>query len=114
MQFLIECLNLNFHFGQIEPFFCSLALYDLSKRAKISENFYFDKNPQALLSKLGKHLVRGHAPVSSVSLTKGSVGDASTMPAFSTCAHRSKSTLERDAKDACSLYRSRTTTFTSC
>lgn len=57
LQFLVECLGLNLQFGQIEPFFCSLALYDLGKRSKISENFYFDKNPQSLLSKLGRHLV---------------------------------------------------------
>ncbi len=40
------------------PFFCSFALYDLGKRTKISEKFYFDRNQQSILSQLGRHLVR--------------------------------------------------------
>ncbi len=44
VQLLVECQTLTLQFGQIEPFFCSFALYDLGKRTKISENFYFDRN----------------------------------------------------------------------
>jgi hypothetical protein len=58
VQLLVECQALTLQFGQIEPFFCSFALYDLGKRTKISENFYFDRNHQSILSKLGRHLVR--------------------------------------------------------
>ena len=37
---------------EVEPFFCSLALYDLAARRKISESFNFDFNSDVILSGL--------------------------------------------------------------
>jgi hypothetical protein len=37
---------------QIEPYFCSLALYDLRLKKKLSENFNFEINDDTLLNEL--------------------------------------------------------------
>ena len=44
IQFLVETGKPVFALGDLEPWFCTLALYDLSISKKISENFYFDHN----------------------------------------------------------------------
>lgn len=49
-QLLVTCLDLHFKLGMFEPFFCSLAVYDLKDRCRLTENFYFDLNPTAVLS----------------------------------------------------------------
>lgn len=41
-KLLVECSDLRFKLGDVEPFFCTLAMYDLAKRQRISENFYFE------------------------------------------------------------------------
>ncbi|XP_074640781.1 dedicator of cytokinesis protein 7-like [Tubulanus polymorphus] len=42
---LIKCLQLKLEL-EIEPIFASMALYDAKEKKKISENFYFDMNPE--------------------------------------------------------------------
>lgn len=44
----IEIKNLAFVLGELEPFFCSLALYDATNKTRVSENFYFDLNSEAV------------------------------------------------------------------
>lgn len=51
ISILIEFKTLSFHLGTIEPFFGSAAVYDLSKKQKLTENIYFDLNTD-LVSKL--------------------------------------------------------------
>jgi len=43
-QLLFEAKDLKFQLGEIEPFFCTLALYDLKSKKKLTEDFQFDVN----------------------------------------------------------------------
>lgn len=47
--------------GEVEPFFCSLGLYQLdsptSEVAKISEEFNFHLNKKKILNLMGEHWV---------------------------------------------------------
>jgi hypothetical protein len=49
----IEALELTFGFGQHEPFFCTLALYDAKEQRKISEDFVFQVNTPEQLALVG-------------------------------------------------------------
>lgn|SRR6218665_1128876 len=42
---------------EIEPIFACAALYNMAERKKISENFYFDLNPDPL-----RKMIEGHVP----------------------------------------------------
>jgi len=53
IEICIDCVALTFELGEIEPFFCSLALFDIEKKKKISETFHFDKNSKRLMQLLG-------------------------------------------------------------
>lgn len=44
IQLLVTPRKLSFTLGSFEPFYGVLALYDMAKKVKISENFYFDLN----------------------------------------------------------------------
>ncbi|KAL6048775.1 Dedicator of cytokinesis protein 6 [Balamuthia mandrillaris] len=55
-QFTLQIKHIAFVLGEIEPFFCYLALYDVGQRVKLSENFHFDQNSEKLMSYLGKHM----------------------------------------------------------
>lgn len=44
MQLLVTPRKISFALGNFEPFYGVLALYDMAKKVKISENFYFDVN----------------------------------------------------------------------
>jgi hypothetical protein len=57
VQFLVNLQKANFQIPglpDIEPIFCSLAVWDLAAKKKISENFYFDFNLPAVRDKLGQ------------------------------------------------------------
>lgn len=56
-RLFIECTHLKLDL-EMEPIFASLALYDLSARRKISENFYFDANSQSMMAMLSQHISR--------------------------------------------------------
>ncbi|XP_069126839.1 dedicator of cytokinesis protein 7-like isoform X2 [Argopecten irradians] len=60
-RILVKCINLKLEL-EFEPLFATMALYDAKERKKISENFYFDLNPDNL-----KQMIRGHTPVQDVS-----------------------------------------------
>jgi dedicator of cytokinesis protein 6/7/8 len=49
-----RAMSLQFKLEQFEPFFCSVALYDVQHKKRISENFYFDLNPDKILDLLGE------------------------------------------------------------
>ncbi|RNA40850.1 dedicator of cytokinesis 7 [Brachionus plicatilis] len=51
---LLKCTHLKFDL-EIEPVWASMALYDLKSKKKVSENFYFDMNSDAL-----KHMLSSH------------------------------------------------------
>jgi hypothetical protein len=57
-EFMIEIKSMSFMLGDLEPFFAKIALFDVSKKHRISENFYFDMNGKKIRDLLGNHLVR--------------------------------------------------------
>ncbi len=54
MQLLLQVKNVSFLHEHLEPLYCSLAIYDLTNRRKISENFYFDGNSGTVRGLLGQ------------------------------------------------------------
>ena len=54
-RILVKCLELSLALQDIEPVFASMALYDAKERRKVSENFYFDMNNDAV-----KRMLTGH------------------------------------------------------
>lgn len=55
MQILVEPSELSFDLGVHEPFFISIALYDLKRKEKVSETWNFDLNPPSITELLGVH-----------------------------------------------------------
>jgi len=49
-QLLISAHQLRIGIGNVEPFFCSLALYDLKLGQRLTEDFHFDLNDTSLLT----------------------------------------------------------------
>jgi len=49
----VLCRDLTFKFGSVEPFFCTLALYDAHEERKISEDFHFHVNTPEQLDTIG-------------------------------------------------------------
>ena len=52
---LVKCLSLKLEL-EIEPIFASMALYDAKEKKKLSENFYFDMNPESIKRLLSSHI----------------------------------------------------------
>ncbi|XP_066449720.1 dedicator of cytokinesis protein 6 isoform X4 [Eleutherodactylus coqui] len=50
-RILVKCIALKFEI-EIEPIFCDMALYDAKEKKKISENFHFDLNSDAMKNML--------------------------------------------------------------
>ena len=46
--------SLEFNVGSFEPVFCTVYLYDLQHRVKVSEEFHFDLNDDKRLALVGK------------------------------------------------------------
>ncbi|XP_026125842.1 dedicator of cytokinesis protein 8 isoform X3 [Carassius auratus] len=55
-RILVRCQTIKFEI-EIEPFFATMALYDLKEKKKISENFHLDMNSDQL-----KGFLRPHTP----------------------------------------------------
>jgi hypothetical protein len=56
---LIEAKQLRFEFGSdIEPFFCTLAIYDLKNQRKVTEDFHFNVNPPVTTTMMNPFTVR--------------------------------------------------------
>ena len=53
-RIFVQCNKLELNL-QIEPIFASMALYDAKEKKKVSENFYFDLNPENLRGMLQCH-----------------------------------------------------------
>ncbi|XP_063219662.1 dedicator of cytokinesis protein 7 [Bacillus rossius redtenbacheri] len=60
-RILVKCISLKLEL-EVEPVFASIALYDAKEKKKVSENFYFDMNPENL-----KRMLTSHIPYSDVS-----------------------------------------------
>ncbi len=58
LQFSISCVSLAFESKIVEPFFCTLCVYDVAARHKVTEDFHFDLNEKAALEKsFGRSMV---------------------------------------------------------
>ncbi len=55
-RIFVQCIKLELSL-QIEPIFASMALYDAKEKRKVSENFYFDMNPDKIRYMLGSNPV---------------------------------------------------------
>lgn len=51
----VKCLQLRLE-SEVEPLFASMAIYDAKERKKLSENFNFDLNPEAIKKMLSSHI----------------------------------------------------------
>ena len=51
----VKCTQIKLDF-EVEPIFVSMALYDVKERKKVSENFYFDMNTEAIKRMLSSHI----------------------------------------------------------
>ncbi|CAM1319326.1 DOCK6 (predicted) [Pycnogonum litorale] len=60
----VKCLALKLELD-FEPLFCTMAIYDAKEKKKISENFYFDMNPEPLKRMLSGHIT--HQDMSTLS-----------------------------------------------
>jgi hypothetical protein len=57
-RFVVNIVHLSVDaVGDTEPVFASMALYDVSSRQRMSENFYFDTNTERV-----RHMLRAHTP----------------------------------------------------
>ncbi|XP_033636293.1 dedicator of cytokinesis protein 7-like isoform X4 [Asterias rubens] len=54
-RIFVKCLTLKLDL-EVEPIFASMALYDVREKKKISENFYFDLNTEAIKGMIKSHL----------------------------------------------------------
>jgi len=46
---LIEPKELKFALGEMEPLFCSICILDFAEKKRVSENFYFHMNNDAVM-----------------------------------------------------------------
>lgn len=51
-QILVEVKDVMFQVGEIEPLFCSLAIWNLEQSRKVTEEFHFDFNSDKMLGML--------------------------------------------------------------
>jgi dedicator of cytokinesis protein 6/7/8 len=49
-QFLITVDEFTLHIPLVEPFYCTMSLYDLRKQFRMSEDFHFDLNDKSVLT----------------------------------------------------------------
>ena len=46
---MIEPKELKFALGEMEPLFCSICILDFAEKKRVSENFYFHMNNDAVM-----------------------------------------------------------------
>lgn len=54
-KIMVKCLQLKLD-TEVEPVFASMAIYDAKEKKKLSENFNFDLNPEAIKKMLSSHI----------------------------------------------------------
>eukprot|EP01114_Cavostelium_apophysatum_P014035 TRINITY_DN3531_c0_g1_i2.p1 TRINITY_DN3531_c0_g1~~TRINITY_DN3531_c0_g1_i2.p1 ORF type:complete len:2047 (-),score=557.52 TRINITY_DN3531_c0_g1_i2:8-6148(-) len=55
-RYVIECKELVFGLGEVEPLFCSIFIFDAKKKRRASETFHFSLNGNATLNIAGTSL----------------------------------------------------------
>lgn len=95
----IKFLQLKFEI-EIEPIFCSAAIYDAKERKKISENFYFDMNTEGI-----KRMLNSHVPYADISTQSRSAIFEITHPSNDLfLVIRLEKVLQGDIKDSVEPY----------
>ena len=85
---------------EIEPIFCTAAIYDAKERKKISENFYFDMNTESI-----KRMLNSHVPYSDTSTLSRSAIFEITHPSNDLfLVIRLEKVLQGDIKDSVEPY----------
>jgi C2 domain in Dock180 and Zizimin proteins/DHR-2, Lobe C len=56
-RMLVDVLTLGFHIGNLEPFFCELALFDVVEKRRVSEGFHFHLNSNQSMEIIKQHVV---------------------------------------------------------
>jgi hypothetical protein len=63
-QLAVWFQELSFAVGLVEPLFCTMAVWDLEKHTKLSEDFHFSLNTTELMDQLGQPITRAIDPIS--------------------------------------------------
>lgn len=95
----VKCHHLKLDL-EVEPIFASVAVYDAREKKKISENFYFDVNPESL-----KRMLNTHIPYSDPSTLARSAIFEMTHPSHDLfLVIRLEKVLQGDTKDSIEPY----------
>ena len=98
-RILVKCLQLKLEL-EVEPIFASMAIYDAKERKKLSENFYFDMNPENL-----KRMLTTHLPFSDVSsLSRSGIFEITNPSNDLFLVIRLEKVLQGDMKDSVEPY----------
>lgn len=98
-RFVVKFLQLKFDID-IEPIFCTAAIYDAKERKKISENFHFDMNSDTI-----KRMLNSHIPYSDNSTSSRSAVFEVTHPSNDLyLVVRFEKVLQGDIKDSIEPY----------
>lgn len=98
-RIMIKFLQLKFEI-EIEPIFCTAAIYDAKERKKISENFYFDMNTENI-----KRMLNSHVPYADISTASRSAIFEITHPSNDLfLVIRLEKVLQGDIKDSIEPY----------
>ena len=97
----VQCNKLELSL-QIEPIFASMALYDAKEKRKVSENFYFDLNPDNLRGMLQIH--PEHSQVDYTTMARSCVFDISTPSSDLFLVVKLEKVLQGDINEAAEPY----------
>ncbi|XP_066997234.1 dedicator of cytokinesis protein 7 [Anabrus simplex] len=98
-RILVKCIQLRLDL-EVEPIFASMALYDAKEKKKLSENFYFDMNPESL-----KRMLTSHIPYSDIStLSRSCVFDITYPSSDLFLVIRLEKVLQGDINDCAEPY----------
>lgn len=98
-RIFVKCLQLKLEL-EVEPIFASMAIYDAKEKKKVTENFYFDMNPEPL-----KKMLRTHVPYEDFSTQSRSAIFEITHPSNDLfLVIRLEKVLQGDIKDSVEPY----------
>lgn len=98
-RIFIKFLQLKFEI-EIEPIFCTAAIFDAKEKKKVSENFYFDMNSESI-----KRMLNSHIPYADISTQSRSAIFEITHPSNDLfLVIRLEKVLQGDTKDSIEPY----------
>jgi hypothetical protein len=98
-RIMVKFQQLKFEI-EIEPIFCTAAIYDAKEKKKVSENFYFDMNAEGV-----KRMLQSHIPYADISTQSRSAVFEITHPSNDLfLVIRLEKVLQGDLKDSVEPY----------